>query len=272
MKDQDQLTSFEQQLKYAQLPEGKGKEKIWAAIVNELPGTRTHSGQNLRWWAAAASLVLMAFLSYLYWSNGVYSYATARAEMTAITLPDESVVTLNADSRLEVSKRWNRQVQLEGEAFFEVVKGSTFEVKTPKGIVQVLGTSFNVNTRANQLTVQCKTGRVAVQVPVIKHQSVLRPGDEFKLVNQSPRKISNDSDRYGKWTEGEFHFDNAPLQTVMDEISRQFDIPIELQLETPRQFTGYFKNTTINDALETVCLPLGLTFTKEKGKYQVAAP
>ena len=68
-----------------------------------------------------------------------------KGEIKTITMPDKSVITLNADSRLSfVEGNWmnNRSVSLEGEAFFDVKKGTKFEVNSEVGKVTVLGYQF----------------------------------------------------------------------------------------------------------------------------------
>ena len=73
-----------------------------------------------------------------------------RGSHLAVTLPDGSKVNLNADSRLTYKPyQWiiSRNVELEGEAFFEVKQGKRFSVKSNQNKVNVLGTSFNIFSR-----------------------------------------------------------------------------------------------------------------------------
>ncbi len=75
-----------------------------------------------------------------------------------VNLPDASKITLQKNTRVGYKKySWpfNREVTLEGEAFFEVAKGETFTVTTSNGSVKVLGTSFNVNTKNDLLLISC---------------------------------------------------------------------------------------------------------------------
>jgi ferric-dicitrate binding protein FerR (iron transport regulator) len=77
-------------------------------------------------------------------------------------LPDDSEVTLNSASQIEY-KKWNwtdhRELQLEGEAFFKVTKGQTFDVLTRLGKVTVVGTQFNVKARGDRFEVICFEGK-----------------------------------------------------------------------------------------------------------------
>ena len=90
---------------------------------------------------------------------------TDLAEHTEVYLPDSSQVILNAESKISFNKKtWdeNRNVTLEGEAFFKVAKGKRFTVATESGIITVLGTQFNVENRKNFFEVTCYEGLVSV--------------------------------------------------------------------------------------------------------------
>jgi len=84
----------------------------------------------------------------------------------AVALPDGSVVLLNQNSELEYQKEFgDRQVTLQGEAFFKVHKAEVpFVVNTSNGQITVLGTSFNVKEDEKQLEVEVETGSVELKV------------------------------------------------------------------------------------------------------------
>lgn len=98
----------------------------------------------------------------------VETFKTENGEIASLTLPDNSQVTLNAGSQVVYSgNRFNtrRKIQLTGEAYFKVTKGNTFSVVTTEGTVTVLGTTFNVRSRDEKLSVFCYTGKVKVSDP-----------------------------------------------------------------------------------------------------------
>ncbi len=108
---------------------------------------------------------------------------TMASNQTTIDLPDNSSVKLNAASSLQFKKRkWesNREVNLVGEAYFEVAKGSQFDVNTWLGKISVLGTQFNVKQRANYFEVTCYEGLVSLKY---KGKEINLPaGKSFKVV------------------------------------------------------------------------------------------
>ena len=102
-------------------------------------------------WVAAASIVVIFSVSILIGTH-TKTVSTLAMQHKIIELPDGSKMTLNAQSNATYKPYlWmiNRQVKLNGEAFFEVQKGENFEVLSGLGSTEVLGTSFNIYSREN---------------------------------------------------------------------------------------------------------------------------
>ena len=113
----------------------------------------------------AAAIALIFAASYFYISTLDESVSTQYAERSEVRLPDNSEIILNADSRISYSdKNWKkeRNVSLQGEAFFKVAKGQKFTVATKDGLETVLGTQFNVENRKGFFEVTCYEGLVSV--------------------------------------------------------------------------------------------------------------
>ncbi len=133
---------------------GESKEDIWAKMEAQMQ----HSNPNgrvislnrsiLQWAVAAVILILVgttAFMRfYTEWS------LVPDGEHRIVELPDHSKVHLNAGSEVGYHPYWwafSREVQFEGEAYFEVEKGNRFQVESGNGTTTVLGTSFNIYAR-----------------------------------------------------------------------------------------------------------------------------
>ena len=145
----------------SQVPEFSAFEKRL-----QTKGVIAKNNHVLRWFTTAAAVVLIIFLGYSYLNgDGINTYATTIAENRVIDLPDDSSVTLNESSEISFSDdTWGeeRRINLLGEAFFEVEKGKPFRVVTTQGMVEVLGTSFNVKARDSLFSVVCYEGLVRV--------------------------------------------------------------------------------------------------------------
>lgn len=145
----------------------RSKEQVWdemqEAIQNK-PLTVRKTQRRLVTYLAAASIILIccstAFLKFY-----TKSYETLSNEHLAVILPDGSMVQMNENSSLGVNPYWwrfLREVELSGEAFFDVKKGKRFDVVSARGMTTVMGTSFNIFAQKNHYEVTCHTGKVRV--------------------------------------------------------------------------------------------------------------
>lgn len=130
----------------------------------------------------AAAAVLVFTVGYFYLNSLPQTFETELAQKEEFVLPDNSNVILNENSSLSYQKgKWNenRSLELQGEAFFEVITGNTFEVQTDHGTVSVLGTRFNVLARENSFEVVCYEG--LVEVTYANDLMKLFPGQKARL-------------------------------------------------------------------------------------------
>jgi len=223
-----------------------------------------------RWlpYAAAASIALLLFV-FNPFSSSSQELISKQGEQKTYYLPDSSIVKLNAESKIVFNKKnWtnNRIIQLEGEAFFEVKKGNRFVVETPNGSVEVLGTSFNVNARSSNLTVDCFTGKVKVSAPTQPKATILTPLEGVKLTKatQNWQTYPVDPQRNASWRTGMFYFSDIALTEVFEELERQFDIQIQVdKKQGDRKYTGFFNKSDVELALKSICTPMGLNFDKQ---------
>lgn len=248
-----------------EIPFNKTEEQAWSELqvrISQLPTqTKEISIAPWKWMGAAAAIaVLIVSVLYVISDKPVLAYQTGKKEIKEIALPDGSVATLNADSKLTVDGDWTdeRSLHLEGEAFFQVGKGSRFKVFTKYGDVLVLGTSFDVKARENGLHVMCETGRVLVTAN--NEDLVLTPGQQAFV--KAGHLVSSASAHSAKaWTDGLFVFEEQPLDEVLNEIERQFNVKINHPDVNGKLYTGQFGNLNLEEALTLVCAPFGLDYT-----------
>ncbi|WP_046758234.1 MULTISPECIES: FecR family protein [Kordia] len=209
----------------------------------------------------AGVFVVLFGLYTLFFNNSLITITTVASEKTTILLPDTSEIVLNAESSIKYDKEnWNNQrmVQLNGEAFFKVAKGETFDVIAQKDTIRVVGTQFNVKKRTNYFEVTCYEG--AVKVVTGTHQRLLKHGDQLVILNDEliERKLS-DTKPY--WMQNLSSFSAVPLQEVFDEMERQFNVKISTENMNGRQlFTGGFQHDDLQKALKSVTEPMNLRF------------
>jgi transmembrane sensor len=213
-----------------------------------------------------ASILVIGFgLYFLFFFNASIHIETRAGENITVQLPDLSEVVLNAVSKISYSdKTWNdkREVKLDGEAFFKVAKGSTFDVLTTIGKVSVVGTHFNVKNRRNLFKVICFEGKVIVTYKG-KTKELLKH-DSFRVINGiiSFDSIENRQEPY--WINHTSNFEKAPIQVVVEELERQYNVKITVKnIDKNLIFTGGFTHNNLKDALESISLPLNLKYVME---------
>ena len=215
----------------------------------------------------AAILVVMLASSYFLFFNSTKSFETQIAQTQSITLPDASEVILNAQSTLKYNKKtWEnkRDLELSGEAFFKVSKGQKFTVNTPAGTVQVLGTQFNVKERPNYFEVQCYEGLVAVTYN--NETQELSKGKSFRVLDGTIQVVDDFNAENPSWLQAESSFDKIPLSQVVSELERQYNLKVDFQaVDGSQLFTGSFTHSDKNIALQSITIPLKLSY-KIEGK------
>jgi ferric-dicitrate binding protein FerR (iron transport regulator) len=245
---------------------------IWDKIDNSTAEKgRIRPFRSIFLYAASAAAVLIFLVIGLL--PQVETFKTENGEITNVTLPDDSEVTLNAGSQIVYSgNRFNthRKVQLTGEAFFKVSKGNTFSVVTNEGTITVLGTTFNVRSRDKKLSIICYTGKVKVSdhfksVYLTKGKKTAKLPGEI-LQDAQP----TDTNEGLNWRNGFFYFQNTSLKEVLAELSRQYDGVIRLpESEEKRVITTSFDNKNITSALFNILWPLNLKAEQKNGEYIV---
>ena len=184
-----------------------------------------------------------------------------------LCLSDGTVVTLNADSKIHYPDHFmgkDRQVSLEGEAFFEVAKDSLkpFVVKTNGIDVRVLGTAFNLKAYPDEHQ-QTTLVRGAVEVVLDKQQVLLHPGEQVTCIDKELRIEQVDVRPYIAWKNERFVFENEPLEGVLKKLERWYNITVFIQNQRLKQmrFTGNLpKYENINNVLNILALTTNIKF------------
>ena len=248
------------------LPFHTTKEEAWQNITSRLPKAKVVdlNRSRVKPWiklAVAASIVIasLGFVLDFLGNNNFNSGST----ISEVQLPDGSEVTLDHQSSVVFNDfTWslNRSVELkEGKAFFEVKKGEKFTVQTNYGIVEVLGTSFDVDITSGGLIVACKTGKVKVSNN--SNDVYLLPGDAVELNNQGLQNEKIPIEYIGGWIRGEYNFENVHVSEVLEIIGDQKDLEIDFQSELDLVYTGQFNmNQSLEQILDIICLPTNLQY------------
>lgn len=159
---------------------------------------------------------------------------TPKGGQYQLTLADGTKVWMNAGSKLiypNIFAGKVREVELEGEAYFEVAedKGKPFVVKTASERVEVLGTRFNVSAYKKEAlsSVALLEGSVKVVLPN-DFEKVIQPGQQTVTQRNRMEVQKINPEEVIAWKNGEFMFNNENLESVMRKLARWYDLEIEV--------------------------------------------
>ncbi len=203
---------------------------------------------------------------------GYNTIQTPRGGQYQISLPDGTKIWLNAASSLRYPTHFNgnkREVQLSGEAYFEVAKDKTkpFRVISDSQTIEVLGTHFNVNSYKDELSTKTTLleGSVKVCIPNSDASVILKPGNQSTVKQQSINLKDVDTDATISWKNGQFMFVNESLGSIMRKISRWYDVDVFYKEDiADKTFSGAIsKYTDVKEVLKTLELTKSVQFKVE---------
>ena len=167
--------------------------------------------------------------------GGHNTISTPRGGTYQVVLPDGTNVWLNAASSLRfpaVFAGKERQVQLQGEAYFEVAKNKDkpFKVAVNGMDVEVLGTHFNVNAYGDEAQIKTTLLEGSVKLHAGKQQQLLRPGQQARLGKQASFQVAEvNVEEAVAWKKGYFIFENENIESIMRKVARWYDVEVSYQ-------------------------------------------
>ena len=176
----------------------------------------------------ATAAAVLIFLTFYFMADNQHVLTTSFGQISEKVMPDNTRVTLNANSRIAYqTKDWEeeRLIRLEGEAFFDVNKGAPFIVETDLGQIEVLGTQFNVYTRDDLFEVICYEGKVRVKGS--EDEVYLTVGQSYREVSGEVENLGNIESASPTWLNGDISFENAPINHVLMALSDHYELIFE---------------------------------------------
>lgn len=283
-----------------------------------------HINHRKRWLSVAAAAVLVGIISFGIWKSSSTSKASIvkakqiqeneivakRGTKSKLLLPDGTQVWLNSDSKLIYNSAFDdslREVTLDGEAYFDVVKDPTrpFIVHTSGINIRVLGTAFNVKSYAQEATIEATLVHGLIEVektnepkaskillhpneklifnkpidkvaastgneePVPAATPVLKP--LLISINPLPRN-STDSNRIEtSWVYGKLLFEGDSFRDLALKMERWFNIKISFKNNRVAnyRFGGVFENENIEEALQYLQMVHAFSYTIQGNEVQI---
>lgn len=184
---------------------------------------------------------------------------TPRGGECRLILPDGSQVWLNSASSISFPDHFDgkeRKVIINGEAYFDVAHNKTmpFRVITGPQTLEVLGTHFSINAKADHSHIKTSLFEGSIRLTNGNDMKVLKPGQQsslvagkegFTITNLSGTKTEPD------WTEGYFSFDDADFITIQDQLEKWYDVAFVYETIPQNHFYGRIRRSSeIKDVLK----------------------
>ncbi|MGL5636558.1 MAG: FecR family protein [Bacteroidales bacterium] len=267
--------------------EGKLPAKSFEQITNSIkPGNSKITPRfSLKRFAAIAAAIVIPLLClsqlYLVIQNNrinkillnTHEIFVEEGERATIKLPDGTTVKLNSASSLSYNSEFglrNRDVRLQGEAYFTVRKDSLcpFNVQTSDVNIRVLGTIFNVSAYTDQDYIE--TSLIEGSVALTMHndpssQIIMKPNEKviFHKEGNITETITSDLVAETSWITGKLLFNSVEMREVLQQIGRYYGYQFEIIGEgfERDRFSGSFEETDIKSVLEILRLHYDFNYT-----------
>lgn len=262
---------------------------------SDMPPKRMIVFQKNYWYGAtvASVIILIGLFIFIQGKTELFNghemvFQTGYGEREEIVLDDGSIVTLNANSKIQWSSDWNetklREIVLEGEAFFEVKKrdGIPFTVRTEDLAVEVLGTSFNVDNREAKTEVYLEEGEVNLKLlpkteseQLFDEENILmKPGDQVRYIareNKIEKEEGQTMITAAAWKNNVLNFKNMKFSEVLNLLreiyGQSFECSDSKLLSTPMYLgVPYSDWDAVRQALE---LSLNIEFEQKASRRYV---
>lgn len=236
---------------------------------------------------AASFVVALVIAYFMKYSDGQHVSKNPEeviAEMTKVApfgqkltfkLSDNTVVVLNSGSEVRFPSSFNgefRDIKLKGEAFFEVAKNKDqpFRVLTNSIQIKAIGTSFNVRAYENEKLQEVALQTGIVEVKTTQMSEILAPGEIVVIDNldESFRTSEFNPDETLGWKDGILFFDQSNLDDFKSKIEKWYGVEVEIKglADTKTKISGYFKNETLENVLQSLKYTTDINYQIDKDK------
>jgi ferric-dicitrate binding protein FerR (iron transport regulator) len=202
--------------------------------------------------------------------------AVSSEEVKEVVLPDESIVTLNAHSRIVFQKTMNgdqRLVKLDGEAWFDVAKNpeKPFVIRAADAHVQVLGTAFNLEVKGDIVSIHVAEGEVKFWQN--EHEVILTKGEKAVFDGNEIVKNRIFNDNYFSWKSGVMRFNQASLEEILNALVDHFQVVEGVDaysFDDKILVTTRFENQPIHEVIEELQIHFGKKIALQDGFLHIS--
>ncbi|SFU46982.1 FecR family protein [Pustulibacterium marinum] len=230
---------------------------------------------------AVASIALLGVFIWNLWQPKNIMVVAEKGAITSVNLPDGSVITLNANSKLtypETFKGATRKVSLEGEAFFKVHRDTLhpFIIDANGYQTKVLGTSFNINAKKSKyLKVSVNTGKVRVTPNKNAAAAVeLTKNEQATFAENQLTAITHESSMdFSAWTHKVILLKETTMEDLETILEDWYNVAIIIHDDSLKKETlsGKFKDEPLENVLKSIAVIKSLTIkTNDKNEIVIS--
>ncbi len=228
--------------------------------------------------ASISIFVALAISTFLYESKAqveLITVSTKFGQKQELTLPDSSLVTLNAGSSITYPERFTgeqRAVQMSGEIFFDIKHDPDhpFIVNTESLMTKVLGTTFNIKAYGENQDIKISLATGSIKISNGDYtMATLYPDEQFVYtrVDGTYQIETQQTDNDTSWLKNILAFDDHSLVEAVEIIERWFNVKLHVKLDNaniPLQtITGKFIDPTLEETIQSLELLSGSNITYE---------
>lgn len=224
--------------------EGPQADKSVNLVLNKIADHENvrKKRQILYKFIGVAAIICILFVLQLFWlternlivTKEYYTYATSDSK-SDIVLSDGTKIILNKNSKLTYSNQYGtntRTVQLDGEAFFDVMldKEHPFEVEMGESKITVLGTIFNVRAFLQNEYITATLIEGSIQFENTDQKVRINPNQQLKYNKKSSNVTIDtvDVDYAIAWKDDLYKYKSIELQEFIEKLERQYEVRIIL--------------------------------------------
>lgn len=263
-----------------------------AALYRAKAKIKTTQRNNRGWWIAvlatpvAAAIALFFILQHGNFASKEidlvaqqYTLEAQNGTRSKLSLPDGSIVWLNAGSSLQYGDDFNqtsRAIHLTGEAYFEVAHNPDipFVISNNCNTYTVLGTKFCVSSYESDLNLKIALAEGSLRVDTPAGTNIMAPGELVEVDKDSGvmKKTTTDISQYFSWVNGTIKYSSIYAPELFARISREFNVDIVLNtdLHDDRELSVSFKHSdNISDIFTALSRILPCRIEKINNTYYI---
>lgn len=233
------------------------------------------------WYKFAAAATILVVLSVGYYfifnRNNYVVINTENNVKTGVTLPDGTLVNMNAATTIRYHKNnftVDRKLELlKGEIFIHITKHGApqFIVDMGKVDAKDIGTSFNVLRNDEKVEIIIADGSVALRHLNSNQQVLLKKGQLgfYNVKTEQLKSANNTNINYKAWIDKKFIFNEMPFEEVTGELEKVYQTTITINGDKlkHRKLTARLHYQSLDSAMAVISASMQCKVTKDKNTY-----